>query len=161
MFMTKLKIVTAMLLAVGFIFAGAVGLTHYAVAQQAPATQTVQDQKQTDKKNSEPSNFGGLERRFTGLEAEIAKLTKEVQSLRNQLEAPRVQPDANDDIRLFRLNNAKAAETAMTLKELFQTKNGLGPRIASHATSNTVLVQGSVDLLKTLEAVVAKLDDLD
>jgi type II secretory pathway component GspD/PulD (secretin) len=110
------------------------------------------------------------------MEKRIQSLTTELESLRKAIKPtaalPPTKAAGKPPIRIFTLRNGDAAEVAATLSQLFQADvppggGGFGGprrevkllRIATHASTNSILVQGDDEELAAIEAVITKLDE--
>ena len=110
------------------------------------------------------------------MERTIDRLTDELDKTRRQLpqrsrfgsgEPP--PPPAKLEVTIFNLRHAEAKEVAATLKELFGLEDLRGnfgggtaartPRIATHQSTNCLLVQGTTEEIETIRAIVAQLDE--
>jgi len=97
-----------------------------------------------------------LERRLADLEAQISRLVEEIRSLRAELPKRQTPAEPGRVIRVFRLNHANATTLAATLQGTVQ---GKALRIIPDARTNSLVVQGTPDLLDTLTALVQHLDE--
>jgi RNA polymerase sigma factor (sigma-70 family) len=81
-------------------------------------------------------------------------------------------PPAKVEVKVFRLRNAEASELANTLKELLSDEQRGGfpggsaaalrsPRIATHQSTNSLLVQGTAAELETVAGIITQLDELE
>lgn len=111
-----------------------------------------------------------LQRQLEVLENQMRLVAKELESLRQELKPIAARPASKDEIKLFTLQNATADDTAKTLAQLFVSKLGgdfqqrgqsaeKGLRIATDARTNTIIVQGSAEELKVVEAIIMRLDE--
>jgi RNA polymerase sigma factor (sigma-70 family) len=172
MLLTKIKFATAVVVALGLLGTGVgvtLGLRPTAAAEpQPPATKKASPPAKT------PATTEVLDPvvadRYAALERQIQALAAELESLRKTAKpaAPAAPALAKPDIKIFRLKNGDAEEIAKTLQQLFQDQPGgwgsqgvVGKRfrIATHASTNSVLVQASADDLETIAAVIMQLDE--
>jgi hypothetical protein len=97
----------------------------------------------------------GLEKRLAGLEKQLAALMKEVQSIRKDLktQAPKVE------LKVLILKNATALHVASVLHDLLGGKVGKTIHIVAEPVTNRLLVKGTAEQLRLVEALVARLDE--
>jgi hypothetical protein len=88
------------------------------------------------------------------------------------LPAPDSPPSPKLEVKIFLLKHAEVSEVALTLQQLLGDEDRRGqfgggnpdfakraPRIATHKSTNSLLVQGSADDLQTIQAILMQLDD--
>jgi hypothetical protein len=111
-----------------------------------------------------------LEQRVADLQDQLAKLHKEVEDLRVAGRPPgaapggpagAVAPPVKLEFAIYALKRANAAEMAKVLQQFFQGPDGNEMRIVPDRRTNTVLVRGSRQQLEMVEAIVARLDEME
>jgi type II secretory pathway component GspD/PulD (secretin) len=176
MWLTKLKTVTAVFLLVCLLGAA---LTAGILTRPGQAADPVKSPKKeaadknaakedVDPKSQPPKpdpKWTNLERRLDRLQTQLLLLTREVQALRTEFKPPKARTARMAEIKLFSLKHAQAGEVAKTLKELLRDstdKSGRTTRtvlrIATHASTNTILIQGTSEDLEAVEAILTRLD---
>ncbi len=105
-----------------------------------------------------------LERRFREMDDRLQLLTSRIQSLTDEISLlhkerkPRTdQPAGQKDIMMFPMRKLMASEVATTLEQLLGQEKTL--RIATLASTNTVIVQGSPQDLRAVQELIARLED--
>lgn len=112
-----------------------------------------------------------LEKRLDTLSKEAVKLKKGGGGFSLGPSTP-AAPPAKTEVKVFRLRNAEASELAITLKDLLSDEQRGGfpggsaaalrsPRIATHQSTNSILVQGTAAELETVAGIITQLDELE
>ena len=120
-----------------------------------------------------------LKRQVEELKDQVARLREMIVVLEEKLATSQtkekkqsvVPPAPKTQVKIFALRNAECQEIAMTLTQLLQPLDGGGgfrnapaplrsPRIATHQSSNSVLVQGTEEDLEMVEGIISRLDEL-
>src|SRR5262245_65665193 len=104
------------------------------------------------------------------MQAREAELDQTRKPAKPQPAVPATPAPAKPEIKIFRLRNGSAEEIAITLSQLFESSPAPFPgargvvatrlRIATHASTNSILVQATADDLAMIEAVIVQLDDV-
>lgn len=153
------------------------------VAQQDPDDRRAQQRRGLDKDKSKSGTDAGrepasLQARLDALEQQLQALTVELSMLRKgprpAFQAPPTPaaPPARTEVKIFVLRNAEAGEVAATLKQLLNPDERGGgyverfggstprtPRLATHQSTNSILVQGITEELEMVETIIIKLDE--
>jgi RNA polymerase sigma factor (sigma-70 family) len=108
----------------------------------------------------EDAKLANLRRRVGDLEKQVQRLNAELRSLRQNVRGSAPRPAGRGNLKVFPLKNLRAEEVAKTLKELFAAKTTGALTIATHAGTNTVLVQGNPEDLEEIEGVIMRLEVL-
>jgi RNA polymerase sigma factor (sigma-70 family) len=177
MFLTKLKMALAALLAISLI--GTAGFYGSTLAADKEEGQESAASAQPDPKR-QPEAAQSIERRLAELEKQMARLLDEVKALRTELkgkDAPvgskgvssvgekftapvgKDAPVEKDDrmFRVFRLKYARAESTLKILFELFASK-AKGIRMVADPRTNSIFVSADDRSTEELQAVLSKID---
>jgi RNA polymerase sigma factor (sigma-70 family) len=172
MWLMKLKVLGMAFLLVCLlgagVIAGIIGQTRAAEPVEQLAEKKTAGRANPTPAKAEPSKenarWTNLQRRLAGLQKQIEVLTAEVQALRKELQPRKTRPAPKAEIKIFPLKYAKANEVRETLRELFPGPSekspdaGIQVRIATHASTNSILAQGRDEDLMVLESIISRLD---
>jgi RNA polymerase sigma factor (sigma-70 family) len=174
MLLTKLKIASVVLLA--GVLGTAVGASLLAGQPQAAEPAKVARPPDNDSAGgagSAPQAAGqprgdakgtDLQRRLGDVEKQLRLLTEELSALRKDLKPRAAAPPGKFEFRMFNLRDLKAEEAAKILEELFNGPAKGGPplrlRVATHAGTNTLIVQGTAQDLEVVESLITRLERL-
>jgi hypothetical protein len=136
----------------------------------------------------QPEDRDPLLQRIEALERTVQRLTTELEKARKSpgmgmpgipglgrgMPTPVSPPAQKREVKIFLLKHAEVTEVAETLMQLLGDYDRRGqfgggtvaealamraPRIATHKSTNSLLVQGSADDLQTIQAILMQLDD--
>ncbi|MCI0642315.1 MAG: peptidoglycan-binding protein [Gemmataceae bacterium] len=105
-------------------------------------------------------NFESFERQQQELDKHFQRLTREVETLHKEIKPPLLRLAANNaEVKLFSLRKADAAEVAKTLQRLLDEEEVKTLRIATHQSTNSIILRGNPKSLEVLAAILTHLDE--
>jgi hypothetical protein len=108
----------------------------------------------------EEAKLANLQRRVSDLEKQVQQLAAALRELRPTAKGSVPRRAARDKLKVIPLKNLRAEEVAKTLRELFTASATAPLTIATHEGTNTLLVQGSPEVLEEIESVIIRLEAL-